>query len=146
MTFLTTKNTALSLLIFCPCPYLFCEPGDVKVVLVQLKSLLATVWGFFSLAFARQCMKGNISVTHWCHFFHSHKLKSVSHMSLLVTDFRRYWRNLMSRLLQMLHPPIESLQPSVVMRTQTVCNWQQQQLRIRSYGSHCNGRGIAQVL
>lgn len=43
-------------------------------------------------------------------------------MSLLVTDFRRYWRNLMSRLLQMLHPPIESLQPSVVMRTQTVCN------------------------
>lgn len=43
MTFLTTKNTALSLLIFCPCPYLFCEPGDVKVVLVQLKSLLATV-------------------------------------------------------------------------------------------------------
>lgn len=43
MTFLPTKKTALSLLVFKSCAYLFCELEDVKGGQLQLKSLLATV-------------------------------------------------------------------------------------------------------
>lgn len=83
------RKLLLSLLGFCSCAYLFRRPEDVKGVLLLLKPLLASVGGSFSLAFAGQWMEGNLSVTHWHHFFHSHnKLESVSHMSLLVIDFR----------------------------------------------------------
>lgn len=75
---------------FWSCAYLFCEFEDVRGGLLQLKSLLATVWEFVSPAFAKQSMEGNVSVTsYWCHFFHSHdELECVSHMALLEGNGR----------------------------------------------------------